>query len=420
MTCSSKLAGALLFLGSLVPAQDARVAWLNAHAAPIASLALDDLGAVEQLVGDARIVMLGEAGHGDGATFRIKVAICKLLHERMGFSVVVFESGLYDCAKAWQRIAKGEDAHRVAKDSVFSIWSNSREVAPLWTYLNERRGTKKPLELAGFDMQPTGSASRKQLFGEIRQAVEGIDEALLAGNDWRAFAAPYELMRDGKGREVMKLGESSQKAFLEASRKVVSLLEGGGQAFLAQCLRSSSTCLDFYWNADFRNPDPDVMNRRDAQMAENLQWLLRERYQGRRIIVWGATSHLIRNRQSITTEIAPKMIPMGHHLHQSMANDIVTLGFLAGGGRRGVARDGAPRHDVEAPPAGSLDQFLVATKFDHALLDLRAPAAGGEFLRERLVARPLGYAPMAADWSQVLDAIWFVRTMTPSEVVESR
>ena len=44
---------------------------------------------------------------------------------------------------------------------------------------------------------------------------------------------------------------------------------------------------------------------------------------------------------------------------------------------------------------------------------------GGAWLRERLVARPRGYAPMRADWGEVCDAFFFTDQMFPSTAVES-
>ena len=71
----------------------------------------------------------------------------------------------------------------------------------------------------------------------------------------------------------------------------------------------------FWWNADFAKPVPAVMNIRDAQMADNLLWLARERYAGRKIIVWAATSHASRNRQSHpSAHRRPGMVPMGHRV----------------------------------------------------------------------------------------------------------
>jgi len=57
-----------------------------------------------------------------------------------------------------------------------------------------------------------------------------------------------------------------------------------------------------------------------------------------------------------------------------------------------------------------------ATEQHNAFLDLRRIPTSGEWLKAPLLSQPLGYAPMTADWTQVLDAMVFTRidVMLPS------
>src|SRR6185312_12546836 len=41
------------------------------------------------------------------------------------------------------------------------------------------------------------------------------------------------------------------------------------------------------------------LNGRDAQMADNLIWLANRRYTGRKIVVWAASFHIMRNAAGI-------------------------------------------------------------------------------------------------------------------------
>src|SRR4051812_15253729 len=76
--------------------RDARIAWLQANSAPLRSIDpadtdFADLEPLARAIGDARIVMLGEQTHGDGATFLAKCRLVHFLHERLGFDVLSFE-----------------------------------------------------------------------------------------------------------------------------------------------------------------------------------------------------------------------------------------------------------------------------------------------------------------------------------------
>src|SRR5262249_34689777 len=104
-----------------------RIAWLETHTAPIRSIDIADddfadLEAFGKAVGDARIVMLGETTHGDGATFLAKGRLVRFLHERMGFDVLAFESGIYEMRKVWERMRSGEDARTATRRGIFGVW----------------------------------------------------------------------------------------------------------------------------------------------------------------------------------------------------------------------------------------------------------------------------------------------------------
>jgi hypothetical protein len=47
-------------------------------------------------IGNKRIVALGEATHGDGATFEARAQLINFLMSEMNFEVIIFEAGMFD------------------------------------------------------------------------------------------------------------------------------------------------------------------------------------------------------------------------------------------------------------------------------------------------------------------------------------
>src|SRR5687768_4564334 len=93
---------------------DPRVEWLRKNAVPIRSIvpedrSFSDLQPLKKILGNSRVVLLGEQSHGDGSVFLAKTRMIQFLHEEMGFGVLAFESGLYDCRRAWEALQAGED-----------------------------------------------------------------------------------------------------------------------------------------------------------------------------------------------------------------------------------------------------------------------------------------------------------------------
>lgn len=386
---------------------------LRAAAVPVRSLDpadrdFSDLEPLRAILDDVRIVQLGEQTHGDGATFAAKVRLIQFLHQELGFTVVAFESGLYDCARAWQSIAAGGDPVAAARAAIFPLWSESAQVQPLWHYLGQAAKGDRPLELAGFDSQFTGSYSARHLTAELGQLTGDPAAAERLG----PVISGAETTADERDR--------IRDAITTLERKV----KGPDAAFWKQLLRSTRAQAEAQW----KEADAGLVammsaasnNPRDAQMADNLIWLAKEKYPGRKIIVWGATMHLIRNAPTLegpglivgTTRPYDGLVNMGQLVADELGDAVYTIGFLAHEGEWKWAGGAGFSGTIEPAPDGSFEALFNEAGLELALLDLRANPALWSAPR---LARPLGYADMTGDWTQIVDAFFFTKTMTPSQ-----
>lgn len=391
----------------------AESAWIASHAARLRSIdpadtRFDNLAPVGAAIGSSRIVLLGEQSHGEGTTFLAKTRLIQYLHEQLGFDVLAMESGLFACERAGDAILAGRPAREMFEASVFDVWTGSREFAPLIAYVDRTRGTPRPLELTGFDLQLTGRMSREQLVPELTRALADSADSRLVLGVLKTMTA--SMTRFGK------TDKKDQEAFYPAAARVLATLDARTDAdgrFVRQVLHSTINNARFWWNADFAKPDPAVMNIRDAQMADNLLWLARDRYAGRKIIVWAASSHATRHRQSIQQPIAdPNMVPMGHHVWQAIGPESYVITFTSARGRFGSWRGGAS--DLALPRPGSLEDAFDRTGAETLFLDLRGSVRDGDWLSRPVMARPMGHARMVARWRDIYDGVVFIKTARPS------
>src|SRR5262245_32325730 len=140
------------------------VDWLKANAvtisaAPPGGSDFRDLEPLRAAIGDARVVLLGEPTNGDGTTFLQKARLIQFLHLGMGFDVLAFESGLYDMDRAWRQIQDFKDADAAMRSGIHGIWTGSTEFLPVMAYVASNAHSNRKLELAGFDIQFSGTAS---------------------------------------------------------------------------------------------------------------------------------------------------------------------------------------------------------------------------------------------------------------------
>jgi erythromycin esterase len=444
------VASTLLFLAPPLvsqpaPERDPRVAWLAKNATRIRSLDpsagdFSDLEPLRAALKGVRVVMLGEQSHGDGTTFLAKTRLIRFLHEQLGFNVLAFESGLYDCPKAWDFLARGEEPRAALSRGVFAIWSKSREVQPLFDYIGKQSKSAHPLEVAGVDSQTTGSAAEEFLAADLAAFLSRIDPKLAEGEEWNRVARVIALLNQSAWelRKAPVPPPNEQEAFARTIERWRSLIAERDHApatqpwsgsFWRQLLASLRLFAEQEWRTDYTdyskfavNTPVDVFTMRDVQMGKNLIWLANERYPKEKIIVWAATGHNARALPTIKTS-DPKYArlytgwtPMGEIAWKKLGNELYSLGFIAHEGE--AARYGMKTSTAVQSSHDSLEDLFTRASFESAFIDFRHPPAGGRWLHTVLTAKFLGYTEMQADWTRVVDGVVFIKRMERSHKKE--
>lgn len=397
--------------------------WLDENAVRVKTLdpkaSFDDLQPLKAVFKDARIVQLGENTHGDGACFEAKARLIRFLHEEMGFEVLAFESGLWECDRANASLRKG-DADGAMKASIFPIW-HTAPVSGLFRYLGERAKTAKPLLLAGFDcrrsageanrflddlgefLAPAGKPSEEDIeaLRTLEKAMwEKGDEYAPSKEEVAAAEAAWTRIRkdldDGRAKLVEKHGET-ETAFVSRALDNWRANEAFERSKTDESLGQ--------WGSN---------NLRDAQMAANLRWLAETRHPGKKIVTWGATFHLCRGIGGVETGKRTDFYAgcgnMGGAVAEAFGRQVYTVGFAAHGGRWGLRFKPKPV-PLDAPAPGSVEDVLHRFGAPFLFVDLRRE---GPFA-QKLSMAPMGYArDMAAKWPDVLDAVFFIDEMMPA------
>jgi erythromycin esterase-like protein len=142
------------------PTQD-ELAWIRGSAIPISGAfpgqGYADLMPLKNLIGNARIVALGEATHGTSEFFRMKHRILEFLASEMGFTIFSIEANMPEAYRVNDYVLTGlGDAKSLLKGMYFWTW-NTQEVLDMIYWMRDFNSLSEEahVEFTGFDMQFT-------------------------------------------------------------------------------------------------------------------------------------------------------------------------------------------------------------------------------------------------------------------------
>jgi len=346
------------------------------------------------------VVMLGEQSHGEATAYQTKIKLIKYLHEEMGFDILAFESGLYDCRKAWKLINDGMDVREAMAKSIFYIWSATEEFEPLAAYISETRESQNELVLHGFDSQFAGSFSKGFLLPDFTEYLSQIDSFLLDSLEEKHLLESLGLMLEYNQKELKKRDVAQD---IECLNTLIEKgkVESVEWEYFQQILVNINTYLT---SVAFKE------DNRDMQMAENLLWL-RAQYPDEKIICWGATSHFLYHSETVHMKsMLIRMLGgnyykdqrmMGDYIKEALGDKVFTVGFVAYEGEYGLNRQA----DLKTPKENTLEHELAKLDGDNLLINFK-----GLKLPD-MPSRPLGNFYMVNDITHVMDAVIFNRVM---------
>lgn len=357
------------------------VAWLQANgeafSTPQAGNGFADLQFLKEMVGEARVVALGEATHGTREFFLMKHRILEFLVQEMGFDQFAIEATWPEANRLNAYVHTGEgDPATLLSGLYFWTW-NTQEVLDMIQWMrahNQNPGGAPAVSFLGFDMQFPGMAIHN-----VIEYLSGVDTAAAtAASEGYACMLSYANGPDGARMSQERYRDQSQgyrdACMLELRAVRDSLLANQDayeaassvQAF-ATADRSARVVVQFEYMASERAP-----GARDEFMAENAIWLHEQGGPDSRIVLWAHNGHVADNPAYSGGG------SMGSHLRTHYSDEMVIVGFdFYQGGFRAVTQtssgtlSGLANHTVGPPPGGSYEFFFHAAGMERMVLDTR-------------------------------------------------
>ena len=146
--------------------------WIRANAIKLSTVeaghGFADIQPLKQIIGNARIVSLGEATHGTREFFQLKHRMLEFLATEMGFTIFSIEASMPEAYKLNDYVLNGiGDPATLLRGMYFWTW-DTEEVLDMIRWMRSFNASGKGrVQFTGFDMQtPTGAIANLRTFAE--------------------------------------------------------------------------------------------------------------------------------------------------------------------------------------------------------------------------------------------------------------
>lgn len=408
--------------------------WLQANLLPLESVEpradddFSDLLPLKEIIGDARVVGLGEATHSTKEFFTMKHRLVQFLVQEMGFNMFAMETNWPEAMRVNDYVLRGEgDPAQALARMGYWIWA-TQEVLDLveWMRQHNQSGSEPLVSFYGFDVQ-SASAAMEYVIDYLRIVdppyvtfAEGnyhSSQCLgLTGKRYHVYAADTQDACRARMSEVYDKLVANQERYTQLTSPEEYQLAVHAAEYLLQVEDSSRDTSD--WAP------------RDRHMAENVTWLLDQAGPDAKMILWAHNNHVA----DVSSADGPTM---GHHLRNQYGKDYVIIGLVFYEGQfHAYGYDTAsdtvgPRAVYSIPSAlpGSFGWYAHNTGVPNFILNLKDIGPTGPetaWLTRPIKVRSIGalYDPTAPEAAYVeavpadaVDVVIYIKRSTPTQLL---
>jgi erythromycin esterase len=380
-----------------------------------ADLPSGDLEPLWALIGDARLVGLGESVHTSGGFYAAKHRLIRVLIEERGFRVVAFETPRGRARVLDEYLLSGDcdrPPAEVLGIAIFEVFSDDNTYALMrWICERNAASPEDPVRLFGFDIQqPDEDSAEIRSFLET-WAPEAAPE-LLAGISTCAvlysetFPSEADHTACLAGLDALDAWSAAEEAALIASAgaRTYRLFATAGVGFRAAQRHYFAHASD----------QSAAYEHRDRGMGAVFQAVLELDFASdARVAIWAHNVHLAMNHDRIAASLyAPRATLFGTVLAAAFGADYAPVALSAHGpGTNWPQIDLVEEHTIYGTAEGSLEHRLHELEQPYLIVDPAAPFLESDepllFSQERMVPSEQFRAIVYLDSSPPMNAVFW-------------
>jgi protein-L-isoaspartate(D-aspartate) O-methyltransferase len=364
-------------------------------ATPLHSVEGRDVETVLDDIGEARVVLLGEATHGTAEFYRARAAITRRLIDAHGFNVVAVEADWPDATQIDRYVRhRGPGDHPERAFARFPTWMwRNEEVLAFLEWLRDWNAAHPADERASFHGLDLYGLSASM--AAVIDYLDRVDpDAARVARERYGCLTPWQKDPAAYGRAaLLEANKKCEGPVLEILRDLLNrrleYIADDRDAYLdAEGNARLVTAAETYYRTMYYGY-AESWNQRDRHMFETLERVLAARGPASRAVVWAHNSH-IGDATATEMGVARDEINIGQLARERFGEAAVLVGFGTDRGQVAAATDwGGPMEikDVRRAREGSYEALFHASGVPSLFLDLSAQkerALGHTLLHPRL------------------------------------
>ena len=312
-----------------------------------------DLDILGKLIGNSKVVALGENTHDSKEIFNIKHRIIKYLVKNKNFDIFALEGNMPESNKFNDFINNGKESPlKLLKGLHYKwIWRNQEFIDLLeWMKIYNQGNSK--IVFTGVDMQYYQGPIKeleaifienKYVLDQILELNELLSEIHKKLELSRYPNIPYKKIR--KPKKILSGIKKTTNKLLSKNNKELAL--------------QNVRLLEQY----IENMYSPYSRLRDSFMAENLLWTTRQNPNSK-IIIWAHNEHIKKTARK-----------MGEYIVDNLGNDYVNIGFTFGEGNYNAINLKTMElviQDAEKPQSDTYEYYFSQLGVNSFILDLKS------------------------------------------------
>jgi erythromycin esterase len=398
----------------------AELAWIRKQAVPIATVdpaqEHSDLEPLRGMIGQSRIVALGEGTHGTSEFFKMKHRIVRYLAEEMDFTVFAIEANMPEARSVNRYVLTGGGDPKAALSGLYFWTWDTQEVLNMIEWMREfNRSGRGRMEFLGFDMQfPDIAMDQVEDFVKLwepKYLKEVQSQYAIVREIWESTRG----QQDRSAIDFKKWHSAASAVYSHLRERQAEYENSAGNLETDRAVQDANVVVQA---AEANMPGK---RSRDKSMAENLEWILDHRPLGTKVVIWAHNLHVTRGYDTYRS--------MGYFLDQKFKEEHMVFGFAFHSGEyTAVGPKGISAYGTSISEPGSVEWFLKQSGLKQFILDLRLAdeaQKGSRWLFRELDFRNIG--AMASDYAfaprkvrEEYDVLAFFENTTASDCFRAR